>query len=107
MPGSMICTDEALWYKRLPGMGFPHRRVHHSQKVYVRGDAHTNTIEGFWGNTKRGISGVYHAVSAKHLQKYLNEYTFRYNHRDEMRPMFRAFCSRIGRDVSLSRRTAA
>jgi transposase-like protein len=107
MPGSMIYTDEAPWYKRLPALGYQHRRINHSQKVYVQGDIHTNTIEGFWGNTKRGISGVYHQVSAKHLQKYLNEYTFRYNHRDEKRPMFRVFCSKIGRDVSLTRRTAA
>jgi transposase-like protein len=107
MPGSMIFTDEARPYLRLPSLGFQHRRINHSQKVYVRGEVHTNTIEGFWGNLKRGISGVYHAVSAKHLQKYLNEYTFRYNHRRDLRPMFRTFCSRIGRDVSLSRRTAA
>jgi transposase len=107
MPESMIFTDEALWYRRLPGMGFQHRRVNHAQKVYVEGDAHTNTIEGFWGNTKRGISGVYHAISTKYLQKYLDEYSFRYNHRDDARPMFRTFCRQIRRDVLLTRRTAA
>jgi len=107
MPESMIFTDEALWYRRLPGLGYQHRRVNHRQKVYVEGDAHTNTIEGFWSLVKRGISGVYHSVSAKHLQDYLNEYSFRYNHRDDARPMFRAFCSRLGREILLSRRTAA
>jgi hypothetical protein len=44
---------------------------------------HTNTIEGFWSLVKRGISGAYHSVSAKYLQHYFDEYTFRYNHRDE------------------------
>jgi|SRR5580700_3390777 transposase len=107
MPGSTIYTDEARPYLRLPALGFRHRRINHRSKVYARGDIHTNTIEGYWGNTKRGISGVYHHVSVKHLQGYLDEYGFRYNHRDERRPMFRAFCSRIGRDVSLARRTAA
>ena len=46
------------------------------------GDVHTNTIEGFWSLVKRGIGGVYHSVSKKYLQTYLNEYAFRYNHRD-------------------------
>jgi hypothetical protein len=56
--------------------------------VYVSGDVHTNTIEGFWSLVKRGISGVYHSVSAKYLQMYLDEYTFRYNHKDDGRAMF-------------------
>jgi transposase-like protein len=107
MPESMIYTDEAQHYRRLPRLGFKHSRVNHSRKQYVRGSAHTNTIEGYWGNTKRGIDGVYHHVSVKYLQRYLDEYGFRYNHRDERRPMFRAFCSRIERRVFLSRRTAA
>lgn len=46
------------------------------------GDVHTNTIEGFWSLVKRGIGGVYHSVSHKYLQTYLNEYSFRYNRRD-------------------------
>ena len=56
--------------------------------MYVSGTVHTNTIEGFWSLTKRGIGGVYHAVSAKHLQGYLNEYAWRYNHRDDLRSQF-------------------
>jgi hypothetical protein len=51
-------------------------------------DVHTNTIEGFWSLTKRGIGGVYHAVSAKHLQGYLNEYAWRYCHRADERSQF-------------------
>jgi ISXO2 transposase-like protein len=45
------------------------------------GNVHTNTIEGFWSLVKRGLGGVYHSVSKKYLQTYLNEYAFRYNHR--------------------------
>lgn len=52
------------------------------------GDIHTNTIEGFWSLIKRGIGGVYHSVSKKHLQSYLDEYSFRYNRRNHDLPMF-------------------
>jgi DNA gyrase/topoisomerase IV subunit B len=68
--------------------GYQHHRVHHVAKVYVQGDAHTNTIEGFWSLVKRGIGGTHHAVSAKHLQGYLNEYTWRYNHRKDEQSQF-------------------
>jgi transposase-like protein len=88
LPETMIFTDEALQYNRLEPLGYKHKRVNHLAKVYVDGDAHTNTIEGFWSLLKRGISGVYHAVSQKHLQGYLNEYAFRYNHRRDSHPMF-------------------
>jgi len=84
MPKTMIFTDEAVTYdgiKHMPA-GYGHRRIKHSAHVYVRGDIHTNTIEGFWSLVKRGIGGVYHSVSQKYLQSYLNEYAFRYNHRD-------------------------
>jgi transposase len=76
-------------------MGYEHKRIHHAQKVYVRGDVHTQTIEGFWSLVKRGITGVYHGVSTEHLQSYLDEYAFRYNSRDDERGMFSAFLSRI------------
>jgi transposase-like protein len=66
-----------------------------SGKVYVMGDAHTNTIEGFWSLVKRGISGVNHAVSKKYLQDYLNEYAFRYNRRQDEQPMFEAFLTQV------------
>lgn len=57
--------------------------------------AHTNTIEGFWSLVKNGIRGVYHAVGHQHLQTYLNEYVFRYNHREDETPMFLTLLSRI------------
>lgn len=83
-----VYTDEMGAYKYLNEHGFKHEKINHSEKVYVSGDVHTNTIEGFWSLVKRGIDGVYHAVSAKHLQSYLNEYAWRYNHRNEGRAMF-------------------
>ena len=96
LPASTVYTDEWRPYDRLEGMGYQHSRVNHSQKVYVAGDVHTNTIEGFWSLVKRGIAGVYHSVSTDHLQGYLDEYAFRYNHRDVGgRGMFDAFLSRI------------
>lgn len=64
LPDTMIYTDEAMIYDSLPRRGYQHRRVHHAAKVYVSGDAYTNTAEGFFSLMKRGISGVYHAVSA-------------------------------------------
>jgi len=55
--------------------------VNHSAKEYVRGDAHTNTVEGFFSIFKRGIYGTYHHVSAAHLHRYLAEFDFRYSYR--------------------------
>ena len=94
---SVVYTDEQPAYNRLGQMGYDHRRIHHASKVYVMGDVHTNTIEGFWSLTKRGISGVNHAVSAKYLQDYLNEYAFRYNRREQEQPMFEAFLEQVVR----------
>lgn len=71
--------------------------------MYVSGNVHTNTIEGFFGNVKRGISGNYHSVSRKWLQGYLNEFVWRYNHRDDGRAMFETLLLRaaIGPDDDL------
>lgn len=83
LPASIVYTDTAPQYSPIAKRnGYDHRRINHEARVYVDGDVHTNTIEGFWSLVKRGISGVYHNVSAKHLQGYLNEYAWRYNHRD-------------------------
>ena len=82
LPSATIYTDEFRIYDPLRRAGYRHETVNHGEQVYVSGDVHTNTIEGFWSLVKRGIGGVYHSVSAKHLQGYLNEYAWRYNHRD-------------------------
>ena len=95
LPRSMVYTDEYPTYNYLKEHGFKHKRVHHGSKVWVAGDAHTNTIEGFWSALKRGINGVYHSVSLNHLQGYINEYSFRYNHRGDDKPMFLTILERI------------
>jgi transposase-like protein len=74
-------TDEWKAYTGLSKM-FNHQFVKHGQGEYVVGDCHTNTIEGFWSLLKRGIIGQYHWISAKHLDKYLDEFEFRYNTKD-------------------------
>ena len=83
LPSSTIYTDEYGTYRSLTERGYQHRRIQHKQNIYVSGDVHTNTIEGFWSLVKRGLGGVYHSVSAKHLDGYLNEYAWRYNRRGE------------------------
>lgn len=93
--GTQVYSDEFKVYDALPVMGYKHDSVPHAEKVYVLGNAHTNTIEGFWSQCKNGIRGVYHAVSADYLQSYLDEYAFRYNHRDDTTPMFLTFLSRV------------
>jgi transposase len=95
LPESVVYTDEFTAYDRLKRDGYHHCRVHHAEEVYVAGDIHTNTIDGFWSLLKRGIGSVYHSVSAKHLQGYLDEYAFRYNHRKDERPMFDTMLSRV------------
>jgi len=95
LPESMVYTDEFPTYDYLKEHGFKHKRIHHKSKVWVVGDVHTNTIEGFWSLLKRGINGVYHAVSQKHLQSYINEYSFRYNHRGDERHMFKTILAQI------------
>ena len=84
----MVYTDEYYAYRGLEREGYGHKRVYHADKIYVVGDVHTNTIEGFWSLLKGGLSGVYKAVGKQHLQHYVDEYAFRYNHRKDERPMF-------------------
>jgi len=78
-PGSRVATDEARSFVELPDHGFRHATVNHSQGEHVNGEVHTNTIEAFWGNVKRGIEGTYIAVSKKWLQTYLWEFEYRSN----------------------------
>lgn len=77
---SKIFTDEFRGYCRVAGIA-EHKTVDHRYQ-YVNGEVHTNTIEGFWALLKRGIVGQYHQVSARHLPKYINEFCYRHNHRD-------------------------
>ncbi len=82
VPGSKLITDEFRSYRSLSNL-FQHRYVNHSRREYVNGENHTNTIEGFFSLLKRGITGIYHFVSEKHLDMYLKEFTFRYNTKKE------------------------
>ncbi len=103
LPKSTIYTDEWKGYDGVPYMkdadgeskGYKHRRIHHAAKVYVMGDIHTNSVEGFWSLIKRGIGGVYHSVSKKYLQTYLDEYSYRYNRRDQGNLIFKSILAEV------------
>jgi len=75
----LLCTDEHKGFKKA-AEGFPHKTVCHA-KTFVNGNVHTMGVESFWSLLKRAIIGVYHRVSAKYLQAYLNEFVFRFNNR--------------------------
>ncbi len=81
-----LYTDEWLGYKGVSRI-YDHSIVKHNQNEYVNGRVHTNTIEGFWSLLKRGIFGIYHFTSKKHLQMYVDEFVFRYNTRDTTEAM--------------------
>jgi len=78
--GATVCTDEWQAYNKLGG-SYNHLRVNHSAKEYVNGMAHTNGMENFWSHLKRGVDGIYHWVSVKHLQTYVTEFSLRMNSR--------------------------
>lgn len=75
-----IYSDEAPVYKQLKKV-YTHDSVKHALNIYVEGNVHTNTIENFWSVLKRGLYGIYHQVSDKHLERYLDEYSARFNTR--------------------------
>ena len=78
--GSDVMTDEWHAYNNL-NKSFNHAKVHHGAKEYVNEMVHTNGIENFWSHLKRGIDGIYHWVSPIHLQRYVNEFSLRFNTR--------------------------
>jgi transposase-like protein len=81
---SHVITDSSPRYnvvkREQPFAGYA--QVNHSRGEYVRGDDHTNTVEGYFSILKRGLIGTYHHVSGDHLHRYTNEFDFRYNHRE-------------------------
>lgn len=99
LPDSTVFTDEHPSYTGL-NKTYTHHRIQHAAGVYVRGNVHTQTIEGFWSLLQNGIRGVYHSVSKKYLQTYLNEYSFRYNHRDCGNLIFLAILARVSEKAS-------
>ena len=92
-----LMTDGYKAYNRMNRI-LPHDIINH-EICYGDGDIHINTIEGFWARLKRGMFGQYHSVSRKHLQRYIDEFCFRYNRR-KMSPMA-AFESTIKRGVGI------
>jgi ISXO2 transposase-like protein len=67
LPGSMVFTDEYKAYERLGKAGYIHRRINHHARIYVDGDVHTQTIDGFFGLFKTSVRGAHHAFSHKWL----------------------------------------
>src|SRR6266849_1878091 len=105
LPRTMVFTDDFRSYNGIGARGYTHQRINHSEKVYVAGDVHTNTIEGFWSLVKRGIGGVYHSVGRHYLQTYFNEYSFRYNRRFDEQPMFWSFLQQVEKRDAVVRQT--
>jgi transposase-like protein len=73
-----VITDGSAIYGNLYE-DYNHETVDHASEEYVRGDIHTNSVEGYFSLLKRGIYGIYHSVSPKHLHRYCNEFAYRYN----------------------------
>lgn len=97
--GSTVMTDEYRPYNTLAKEGYIHGTVNHGIKEYVNGEIHTNTLEGFWSQLKRSINGTYHAVSPKYLQNYVDEFSYRYNHRSSLEPLFLALANKAAQKV--------
>jgi len=93
-PGSVVSTDELYSYNLLTGDGFTHGAVKHGRKEYAHYDYrsgetfHVNTVEGFWKLFKASVRSTHVQISAKHMQRYLSEFTFRANHRQRVNGMF-------------------
>lgn len=82
-PDAILMSDEARVYTKLPKVGYKnHGMIKHGKKHWVRGNVHTNSIESFWALFKRNYHGTYHSMSKKHLQRYIDEVTFRFNNRE-------------------------
>ena len=97
---AVIVTDESNSYNDVKKSGHLHESINHSKGQYVDGDVHTNTIEGFWGQFKRSVHGTYHSVSRKHLQLYLDEFSFRYSHRKSNLALPVLIFSKVGQTFS-------
>jgi len=100
--GANVMTDEFCIYKGSTKAGYKHDTVNHGAEEYVRGDVHTNTIEGFWSQLKRGIDGTHHSVSGKYLQKYVDEFAFRYNHRNDLKHLFDLLLGQISQHAQVA-----
>ena len=86
--GTKVSSDELKSYNGVAAAGYEHGTVNHSQEQYVNGEHHTQSIEGFWSRLKLSIRGTHIHVSKQHLQKYVDEFAFRFNHREQPALMF-------------------
>lgn len=103
--GSKVYTDDFLSYSKL-GKYFEHDVVKHGKFEYVRGDVHSNSAESFWALFKRGYHGIYHTMSKKHLQRYVDEFAFRFNNRGlEMSDLFNTVVNKISNNGKMSYKT--
>lgn len=101
--GSVIVSDGWVGYRGLHGR-YDHRVIPHNLGQYVFESYHTNSIEGFWSLLKRGINGIYHMTSQKHLHRYCDEFAYRYNTR-HMSDGERFNLSLVNADEKLTYRT--
>jgi len=100
--GSQLYTDEFLSYSKIKSL-YAHKTVKHGAGQYVDGKAHSNGAESFWALLKRGHYGIYHYMSKKHLQMYVNEFCFRYNNRKmQISEVFGEMVERITENKKLS-----
>lgn len=103
--GATLYTDEHRAYNNL-GYAYVRDFIRHGIKEYQKGDCHTNGIESFWSLFKRGYHGVYHQMSPKHLQRYVNEFAFRFNHKAQsMKDVFSAVVANIAESAQLPYKT--
>lgn len=86
--GTTVSSDELKSYNSVAAAGYVHGTVNHSQKQFVNGEHHTQGIEGFWSRLKLSIRGTHVHVSKQHLQKYVDEFSFRFNNRETPAQMF-------------------
>jgi transposase len=93
--GSTVSTDELKSYAKLARYGYTHGAVNHGAEEWIKGIHHTQGIEGFWSILKRSIRGTHVHVSRKHLAKYLAEFEFRWNLRDDPEAMFPLLLKRL------------
>lgn len=95
--GTIVSTDELGSYRRLSDAGYEHGTVRHGAGEYVNGIHHVNSLEGYWSQLKRSIRGTHVHVSRKHLWKYVSEFAFRYNRRNDDQHMFSTILSQVCR----------
>lgn len=98
LPESMIFTDELRLYTGIGREYKGHRRIKHKQRIYVQGEAGTQNVESFFALFKNSVRGAHHAISAKYLPHYLDEYTFRWNHRKDESAIFWTILDRAQKD---------